>query len=259
MAFYEGGRAGAPTVVLLHGYSADRTIFVRFASRLKDDYHLILPDLAGHGATPYLPDGDHSAPAQAQRVAGLLDHLGVERAHVMGNSMGGFVAATFGLRHPERTISLCLSDAVGVHSPFPSVVETMIRGGRNPFLLERVQDFPAFYRMTMAKPPFVPGPVKAAMAREYVTRREALEAIFAAFHEQDYLDDHLAEITAPTLVMWGERDLLVHPSAGDGWAHGLPHARQLTYPDIGHMPMIEIPRRSAEDYRTFLREVEPRS
>ncbi len=71
--------------------------------------------------------------------------------------MGGFVAATLAVEHPERVASLLLSDAVGVASPEPSEAELLFRQGRNPFLLDSVADFPDFYAMTMARPPFLPG------------------------------------------------------------------------------------------------------
>ena len=150
-----------------------------------------------------------------------MDRLGIDRAHVAGNSMGGFVAATLALAHPERVRSLLLSDAVGVASPEPSEAEMQIRAGRNPFLLDDVADFPAFYAMTMARPPYVPGFVRAAIAADYVARRADYEEIFTDFFGVATLDDRLGEITAPTLVMWGEQDRLVHPSTARVWADGI--------------------------------------
>ncbi len=252
LSVLEAGPADAPVVVLLHGYSADRVVWVRFARQLLRDHRVVVPDLAGHGSSGFLSGTGHSAPAQADRVAAVLDRLGVDRAHVAGNSMGGFVAATLAVAHPGRVESLLLCDAVGVASPEPSEAELLIREGRNPFLLDDVADFPPFYAMTMARPPFLPGFLRAGVAADYVDRREALAEIFADFHEVDTLDDRLGEIAAPTLVMWGELDRLVHPSTAQVWADGITGARTTTYADLGHMPMLEAPRRTASDYRTFL-------
>ncbi len=98
----------------------------------------------------------------------------------------------------------------------------------------------------------MPGFVRAAMAHDYVARREQLAEILVGFRLGFLLDDHLAEITAPAYVMWGAEDRLVDPSAAAVWADGLPDATLVTYDGIGHMPMVEIPARSAADYRTFL-------
>ncbi|MCW2739276.1 MAG: hypothetical protein JWN97_3920 [Nocardioides sp.] len=252
LAVFEGGPADGPVVVLLHGYSADRVVWMRFAKHLVRDHRVLVPDLAGHGASGFTSGIGHSAPAQADRVVAVLDRLGIDRAHVAGNSMGGFIAATVAVDHPGRVRSLLLSDAVGVASPEPSEAEELFRQGRNPFLLDDVADFPAFYAMTMARPPFLPGFLRSAVAADYVARRGALAEIFEDFHGVATLDDRLGEITAPTLVMWGEKDRLVHPSTARTWADGIPGARTVTYPDLGHMPMVEAPRRSAADYRAFL-------
>ena len=252
LAVLEGGPADAPVVVLLHGYTADRVVWVRFARHLMRDHRVVIPELAGHGATGFTTGTDFSAPAQAARVAALLDRLGVVRADVAGNSMGGFVAATLALARPDLVRSLLLSDAVGVHSPEPSDAELEFRTGRNPFLLDDVSLFPEFYAMTMAKAPFVPGFIRAAIAADYVARRDELEEIFEGFFGIEMLDDRLGDITTPTLVMWGEQDRLVHRSTAQVWADGIRGARTVTYPEAGHMPMLEVPRRSAADYRQFL-------
>ncbi len=252
LAVLEGGPADAPAVVLLHGYTADRVVWMRFAKHLVRDHRVVVPELAGHGASGFTSGTGFSAPAQAERVASVMERLGIDRAHVAGNSMGGFVAATLALAHPDRVTSLLLSDAVGVASPEPSEVELLLRQGRNPFLLDDVAAFSEFYAMTMARPPFVPGFVRAALAEDYVSRRDQFAEIFTDFFGVAMLDDRLGEITAPTLIMWGEQDRLVHPSTAHVWADGIPGARIIRYPDAGHMPMLEMPRRSATDYRAFL-------
>lgn len=257
LAVLEGGPVDAPAVVLLHGYSADRVVWTRFARHLVRDHRVVVPELAGHGGSGFTAGIGYSAPDQARRVVAVLDHLGIDRAHVAGNSMGGFVAATLGVDHRDRVRSLLLSDAAGVASPQPSDAELAFRAGRNPFLLDSVADFPAFYAMTMARPPYVPGPLKAALAADYVARRDQLAEIFEDFYGVATLDERLDEVTAPTLVMWGERDRLVHPSTARVWADGIAGAALVTYPALGHMPMTEAPRRTATDYRTFLGSLAP--
>ena len=255
LAVLEGGPADAPPVVLLHGFTADRVVWMRFARHLVRDHRVVIPELAGHGASGFARGTGFSAPAQAARVAAVMERLGIDDAHVAGNSMGGFVAATLALDHPERVRSLLLSDAIGVASPEPSEAEVQIRSGRNPFFLDDVADFPAFYAMTMARPPFAPRLVRDAIAADYVARRGDYEEIFTDVFDVATLDDRLGEIDVPTLVMWGEQDRLVHPSTARTWADGIAGARTVTYPEAGHMPMLELPGRTAADYRAFLARV----
>ena len=253
MTYDEGGDLEAPTVVLLHGYTADRTLWPTFARTLTNYFHVIVPDLAGHGATPFRDGDDFSGPGQADRVARMLDLLGVEGFHVFGNSMGGLIAAHLAHRHGGRVLSLGLCDAAGVSPGSRSEAEQVLdRGEPNVFLIDSVSQFPRFYGMTMAKPPPAPKAVIDAMARYYVARRDEFEEIFDAFYETDQLDDLLAEIHAPTMIVWGAEDRLVHPDCVDTWGQ-LPDVRDVkVYEGIGHMPMVETPRRSSEDYRAFL-------
>jgi abhydrolase domain-containing protein 6 len=240
------------SVLLLHGFSADREVWTRFAAGLRDR-HVLIPDLPGHGRTPFTAGAGYSAPAQAERMLALLDAVGVKRAHVIGNSMGGFIAAAMARRAPDRVASLALVDAAGLKLSAPSPLSRMLDEGSNPFLLDSPDQFDAFYAMTMAKAPFVPAIVRRAIAEEYVARRGQLTEIFTDFqHPSDFLDDHLAEISAPTWVAWGRHDQLIDVSAAKVWADGIPRASLTVYDDLGHMPMFEAPRRSCRDYRAFL-------
>lgn len=257
MATYVGGPADGEAVVMLHGYSADRDVWPRFARHLVNDYRVIIPDLAGHGSTGFKPEWNYSTPAQAARVVALLDRLGIRKAHVVGNSMGGFTAAQFAVAYPERTLSVALIDPAGVKSPVPSDMDKLLAKGRNPFEVQSRADFDTFYAMTMAQPPFLPGFVLAAMAENYQSRRVELARIFTDFHHKYLLDDRLGEIRAPALLLWGREDRLLHVSSAAVWAAGLPNEQVVLMDGIGHMPMVERPAETAALYRQFLANLMP--
>lgn len=253
LALDRGGPPSATEVLLLvHGYSGDRLLWARFARHLVDRYAVVIPDLAGHGDTGFVPGADYTAPAQARRLVALLDALGYDRAHVVGNSMGGLVAAHLALAAPARVQTLTLLDPLGVTSPEPSDMGRMLDAGRNPFEVRTQAEFRELYAMTMARPPWLPRSVLLALGERYRARRAALAEIFPQIHPRDGLDDRLGEIAAPTLVMWGALDRLIHPSAAPRWADGIPDARLIVYDDLGHMPMLEDPRRAARDVRAFI-------
>lgn len=250
---YRGVHAGArEAVLLLHGYSSDRHVWVRCARHLARHYDVVIPDLAGHGDTGFDPATDHGMAAQADRVAALLDALGIARAHVVGNSMGGFVAGQLALRHPERVVRLVLIAAAGVTSPQQSELDRILESGRNPFLLDTAADFPRFYAMTMKRPPWLPGAIVRHLGRGYRDRRDALATIFEQFFQRDLLDERLADIRAPTLVVWGAHDRLLHVSGAERWAAGIPDAALVVWDDLGHMPQLEAPGRTAREVRRFL-------
>jgi abhydrolase domain-containing protein 6 len=128
--------------------------------------------------------------------------------------------------------------------------------GINPFFMDDVSAFDAFYAMTMQRPPFVPGFVRRAIGASYVARRDRLETIYRDFHGRDLLEHDLDRITSPTWVAWGRHDQIISATAAQAWADGIPDCQLTIYDDLGHMPMLEAPGRVAADYLAFLEEVE---
>ena len=163
------GPRQSDAILMLHGFSADKDVWARFARHFTEGHQVIIPDLAGHGETGYQPDWKYSIPAQSERLVKLLDQLGVPRVHVIGNSMGGHLAAYFALHHPDRTLSAAMVDPAGLPQPHPSEMERMRAEGRNPFLFDTRAGFYRFYPMTMAQPPFMPGYVLDAIADQYLS------------------------------------------------------------------------------------------
>lgn len=242
-------------IVMIHGYSADKDVWVRFARHFTSRYRVVIVDLPGHGETPYDPALRYDTTSQATRVLHMMDVLGIKRAHLVGNSMGGFIAARIAHDHGERTASATLMDAAGVVSPTPSEMDRLVAVGRNPFEVSTQEEFRSFYGMTMAQAPWVPGVTLDHIGERYIAQRQQLAQIFRDFHHVGLLDDSLASIRVPVLVMWGEQDRLVHVSAAAKWAAGIPGARRVIYPDLGHMPMVEDPSRSARAVLDFIERI----
>jgi abhydrolase domain-containing protein 6 len=253
LSYYESERfANKPTLLLLHGYSANKDVWPRFARHLVDDYHIIIPDFAGHGDTEFNEGWDYSAPKQSQRLLAFIDTLDIQQVHLAGNSMGGFIAAYFAKDYPQRTLSALLIDPAGVRSPELSDMDKMLAKGRNPFEIHNSEEFAEFYAMTMANPPWLPGFVLDAVGEDYQQRLPQLQQIFADFHGKDMLDSQLSEIQVPVLLLWGQEDRLIHVSAVDVWKAGIPNIQVEVWSGIGHMPMVEVAERTANVYQTFL-------
>lgn len=252
ISLYQGGDSRAPAILMLHGYSADKNVWLRFGRHFVDNYQVIIPDMGGHGETAFVAGGDYSIQAQSQRLEALLDTLAIERVHIIGNSMGGFISADFSLRYPERVITTGLVDPAGVNSPQPSEMQKLLAEGVNPFLVSSREQFHKFYAMTMAAPPWMPRPVLDAMAQDYQQRREQLAEIFRDFHATPLLEPRLAELQSPALLLWGSEDQLIHVSSVETWRQAIDQLEVTVWDGIGHMPMLEIPAESAARYQQFL-------
>ena len=255
----EGNRAGR-TVVLIHGFAASLHAWEPWVARLSDDYRLISLDLPGHGLTRAPPGYRASPENNVAVVDALTRQLGAERFVLVGNSMGGAVAWNYALRRPERLDGLVLVAAAGWPGEGkPEGTPIIFRLLGNPAgraVLKSVDPTPLAKRgLTQAY--LDPRLVTPALVNRYVdlarapghkdilltqSRRASTPVTRATF----------AAIRTPTLVMTGERDLLIPASDARGLAAAIPGAKLTAYPDVGHVPMEQIPDRSAADLRAFL-------
>jgi abhydrolase domain-containing protein 6 len=245
-------------ILMLHGFSADKDVWARFARHFAGDHQVIIPDLPGHGETGFKPEWSYTVPSQATRLVKLLDQLGVAKAHVIGNSMGGYITAQMALSYPERVLSAGLIDPAGLAQPHPSEMQQMLAQGRNPFLIDSREGFARFYPMTMASPPWMPAHVLDAIADQYIARQPQLAVIFLQAHQPTDLQAHVSQIKAPTLLLWGRQDRLIDVSAVPVWQAALPQAMVVVWDGVGHMPMVERPGDAAQLYERFLSSVTAR-
>ena len=120
---WQGGPyEAASAILMLHGYSAEKNLWLRFAKHFVRQYRVIIPDIAGHGETGFKAGGGYDIALQAKRMIQLLDVCGVEKVHVIGNSMGGYIAAWLAATYPERIASVALIDPAFVPVPEPNEV-----------------------------------------------------------------------------------------------------------------------------------------
>ena len=252
LSLYHNGIKDRPTIVMLHGFTADAIVWLRFAQYFNKQYNVIIPDLLGHGETGFKDEWSYRTPEQAKCIKSLLDNLNITKAHIIGNSMGGFISAQFALRYPDHCISATLVDPAGIKSVQSSDMELLLEQGINPFLIFNRGKFSEFYAMTMHKPPWVPKIVLNVVASKYLTHKDEFERIFNDFIFNDLLDDELENITVPTLILWGDQDRLIHVANADKWQQGIQNSELKIWPGIGHMPMLEIPKQSAQVYQDFL-------
>jgi pimeloyl-ACP methyl ester carboxylesterase len=234
-----------PMLLLIHGFSASHAVWLRYAKYLADDYYVVIPDLAGHGETGYQRNWDYSIDSQSKRLTQLIAKLGATKAHLVGNSMGGYIAAHMASYYPDYCSSITLIDPAGLVSPKPSKMDSLIAEGRNPFFIYSDADFIQFYKMTMARPPFLPNLVKMALKQHYQSRRDELEKIFMDYtHQYNYLHSKISAVECPSMLIWGAKDELIDVSSASLWSDSLNCVQHIWH-DLGHMPMLEAPERTA--------------
>ena len=238
-------------MVLVHGDSASALDWSLALPALARDHRVLAVDLPGNGDSSK-PPARYSPALFADAVAAFLDAAGVERAVLVGHSLGGLVAARVALRHPDRVEALCLVAAAGlgravtpamIAHTFPGIGEASLvlgptavgralrRTARPALMLARWWDAPPAWVEEQARLVSLPGFVEAGLR----TRRSSLDP----WGQRDIVLGDLHRLEMPALVVWGALDAVVPVSHGRAAARALRHGRLEVLPDCGHVPHLE--------------------
>ncbi len=240
-------------LVLIHAGIADSRMWEPQARAFAGDFDVIRPDLRGFGGSE-LPPGRYSMMAD---LVGLLDELSIDRAHLIGCSMGGSVALDIAVQHPERVERLVLVGSGVSGANFGQADKALFADVE---AADEKGDMDAVNRAEVRL--WVDGPrrTEGAAAREIrdlvldMNGKAGLSDWNAAKHEQ--LDPpaigRLGEVKAPTLVIVGDEDL-PHVSVAAGVLEsGIPRARKVVIKDAAHLPSLERPEEFNRIVRDFL-------
>ncbi|MDV2859730.1 alpha/beta hydrolase [Psychrobacter sp. CAM01] len=253
LVYAENANLTGEPLLLIHGFGGNKDNFTRIADEL-EDYHLIIPDLLGFGESSKPMSADYRSQAQATRLHELLQAKGLaNNIHVGGNSMGGAISVAYAAKYPKDVKSLWLVDSAGFWS---AGVPKSLEGAtleNNPLLINSKEDFYKMYDFVMYKPPYLPKSVKAVFAQERINNK-ALDAKILEQIVTDSVEERaqiIAQYKIPTLVVWGDKDKVIKPETVNVIKDIIPQAQVIMMEDIGHVPMIEAVKQTAEDYKGF--------
>ena len=262
----EGPREAATTIVLVHGFAASLHAWEPWVARLSPDYRMVSLDLPGHGLTRAPETYEITPTSQVMVVDAVADHLGLGPFVIVGNSMGGAVAWRYTLAHPDKVRGLVLVNAAGwpeaqEAESGPPLVFRLLANPVGRTLLRNLDPRPlakgglvqAYEDESLVTPELVERYVALARApghRALLTGRRGGAG-------ETVTPETFAAISVPTLVMVGEKDQVIPAARSAGFAQTIPDARKVVYADGGHVPMEQLPDRSAQDLRTFLQDLPP--
>lgn len=254
MPYLQGG-AGEP-LVLIHGFAGDKDNFTRIARFLTPHYRVICPDLPGFGDAGRDPQARYTMADQVERLRAFLDQLQLHKVHLGGNSMGGFISAQFAATYPERVASLWLLDAAGTEAAHTSgVLQHYAASGEMPLLVRSESDFAALMKAATHKTPFLPYSVRTMLAHRAMADYPLHSQIMVQLTQSPSLESQYQALRTPAFVVWGAEDQILHPSGADTLRALFPNSRVRMMPAIGHLPMLEAPKRTALDYLAYRREL----
>ena len=242
------------TIVMIHGFGANKDNWTRLAGHLTDDFNVYAIDLPGHGDSSKPLDIGYRLEDQAGYLAQILEALSLDDAHILGNSMGGAITALYAANYPGKVKSAVLFDPAGILE-YESELVDLVMEGDNPLIPRKPGDFERLMEFALEKEPFVPWPIMGVMEERAIANREVNEVIFAAIRDAGFESDFrnaITRIQAPVLIIWGKKDRVINYRNGEVFATAIPNARLELMDGIGHAPMVEAPAESAELFRTFI-------
>jgi pimeloyl-ACP methyl ester carboxylesterase len=258
--YVDVGSGDAPPAVLIHGISGNWQNWLENIPRFAQDRRVIALDLPGFGESEDV-DGDPTMSGLGQTVERLCDHLGLGKIALIGNSMGGFIAAETTIAFPERVERLVLCSSAGIttselrREPVMAWGRALAMGGtrsaaevRMAILRPRLRHL--VFSLIVRHPSRIPADILFEISRG--AGRDAFMPTLQAILDYDFRD-RLPEIRCPTLIVWGAKDAIVPSEDAYVYEELIPGTQPVVMlEDTGHVPMIERPRTFNDEVLQFL-------
>ena len=234
--YLEAGDAAKPTVILLHGLGAQAESWQFNIAPLAANFRVIAPDQIGFGKSDK-PLLKYRVGTYADFLDKLMAELKIEKAHLVGNSMGGWVAALTAIKYPNRVEKIVLADSAGL---LPKEVDLNQIYQLNNSTRDEIR---ANLKLIFANPALQNNEVlvdqfftQRVTANDGYTINSLIESIK---RKEDFLDARLGEIKKPTLVIWGKQDGLLPLADGEKFNKGISGSQFVAFDDCGHVPQFE--------------------
>lgn len=251
-----------PALLLIHGIGSCLHTWSKWHDILSEDFTVISLDLPGFGLTGPHPSGDFSIQMYMKVFDHLLDHLGVKKACVAGNSLGGLMTWNYASRRPARVRRIALLNAAGFNVRKRDVSDVAFLMSIHPATRRVTHYFTPASMVRQSLENCVTDTAlitdeKVRLYHEHILRegnRESFSRVLEGLivNQRDNLPD-IAAIQAPTLILWGDEDALINVNDAFRFHQAIRNSELIIYENIGHLPMLEIPEKSAADVRAFFR------
>jgi pimeloyl-ACP methyl ester carboxylesterase len=253
-----------PAVIFVHGLGASWQSWLENLPEFARDRRVVAMDLPGFGCSD-LPEHDISIEHYADWTFRLLDELGIERGTIVGNSMGGFIAADMAIRQPERVQRLALVSAAVFWQEYRRAQPLVELARRSDAIVARaltrvtddVATRPRLRAWAMATAGFrYPHLIERQLAHELVRSARRTDGYLPALEAMaDFpLEEELPKISCPALIVWGAQDTLVPVKDAKRLEALIPDSRRVVFERTGHVAMLERPERFNSLLRAFLDE-----
>lgn len=250
--YYEGlASQEKDTLVLLHGLGDDKDSFVRVAKNLSDQYHILLPDLLGHGENEKLSDADYRIEGQVDMIRKFVKAKNIEMFHLGGHSMGGHIAAAYATKYQDTLKSLII-----INSPGLKIDDDI---AYNDFEDKTIteQDLEPLLAKIFFKIPKLPKPFRIFQINQLNENHDFTKYILLPqiMNSNDFdLINKISIIQVPTLILWGQHDEIVKHNIAEKFNELIPHSKLIYIDNASHCPQLEVPNIISADIDQFIKE-----
>jgi pimeloyl-ACP methyl ester carboxylesterase len=251
IVYLEGGKGD--TILLLHGFTANKDVWTQFAKFLTPHYHVIALDLPGCGESSKINEQSYDIASQIQRLDQFVSTLGVKQLHIVGSSMGGAISGCYAAHFPDKVLTLGLFNTAGVMSCEKSELFKLFEKGENPLLVETPEQLDKKMELVFEQPPKMPKPLKRIWLKQSIADRPFNEKVGRDLFGKPYLlENDLSKVKAYTLILWGDKDRQIDVSCTKPLEAGIKKSRTVIMKNCGHVPMVERPEETAQHYLSFI-------
>jgi len=242
---YDRKGSGQP-LILIHGYPLDHTTWNGVAASLSEEFDLIIPDLRGFGESDVM-EADDSIIDYASDMAGLLNHLKIKKATLVGHSMGGYVALAFAREYPDRISGLGMV-STQIMADTKEKKEARIANAKQ-VLEEGVHSVVESMTPKLSKEAKIQDFVRNLIT---VQRPLGVYSALMVMAERPDSTELFKTFKYPTVIVHGDDDALIPVERGREMKAALPSAHYVELAGLGHMAMMENPKAVADALRFFV-------
>ena len=243
-------------ILLLHGTASSLHTWDQWTNYLTHDYRVIRLDLPGFGLTGPHPNDRYEVGNDVDFIHNFINQLALEKVHMVGSSLGGRISWEYSLQHSEQVQSLTLINALGYpQASWPPaiemaqwpVIDSLVANVSPRFMFDiGLQEI--YFDTSIVTPELIDRYYELA---HYPGNMDAFPKRVKA--KLDTQSNKIKHITVPTLILWGEEDLYFPVERAFDFHRDITNSSVITYTNVGHLPMEEVPEKSVNDLLNFLK------
>ncbi|XP_018417952.1 PREDICTED: monoacylglycerol lipase ABHD6 [Nanorana parkeri] len=260
------GRPGPkPSILMLHGFSAHKDMWLAIAKFLPKNIHLICVDLPGHEGTTRSPLDDYSISGQVKRIHQFVESINLNKRpfHLVGTSMGGSVAGVYAAQYPKDLCSLTLICPAGLQYPTASkflkrlqdIKESGEENPKIPLIPSTAEEMEQMMKLCSYVRFKIPQQVLQGLIDVRIPHNEFYKTLFldlVAEKSRHILQENMDKITVPTQIIWGRQDQVLDASGAEVLSSAIPGSQVEILENCGHSVVMERPRKTAKLMMDFL-------